>query len=374
MKKAGVILFLWVIALTPQFANDIVKIESLIQDACPQELQASNSNQLKSIVSRLTDKTNWYQALEASIYRSCFNEYPAWLTGHSFNLALYGVNEGLKKDTIGYMTDLMGHKTMGKDDYVKTGRLIEKLESSGVHVEYLNEIIEKGVAENYTAAAHEAFAITYLEAVNGGSSHNSAMAEAEKTIRPISGSANNNTLLSSVFPKEDPIEGTGIKQSVQERENQLELQKEIFWQNVENSIKQRPTYHVPKDPWNVDRLLSYVESWIGTPYLYGGYSRKGIDCSGFVLQIMLDQFKDAKLPRTASQLSQLGQKVSTSNLKPGDLVFFSATKESKRITHVGIYIGDDTFAHASSTRGVTKSSITKQYYVDRLVASKRLFY
>ncbi len=355
-------------------ANDLTEIQTLVNDACPPELQSGHYSKIQSIVSRLTDKSDWREALKASIYTSCFNEYPSWLAGHSFNLAIYGVKDGLKRETIEYMTELMGHKTMGKDDYVKTGRLIEKLTATGIHIEYLHQVIEKGVVENYSVEAHEAFTIAYLDAVNGGKRHEDAMMIAEKTIGGNIHSTSEVTLLSSVFPKEDPVETAGVKQGIQERQAQVELQKEIFWGNVEKSIRQRPTYHIPNGGWNTDRLLHYVETWIGTPYLYGGYSHKGIDCSGFVLKVMLDQFKEAKLPRTANQLSGLGQKVNKSSLKPGDLIFFSATKSSKKITHVGIYIGNDTFAHASSSRGVTKSSISKQYYQDRFISARRLFY
>jgi cell wall-associated NlpC family hydrolase len=95
------------------------------------------------------------------------------------------------------------------------------------------------------------------------------------------------------------------------------------------------------------RIIEEAENWIGTPYCWGGESKDCADCSGFVMEVFSST--GVKLPRTAELQYEFGKKVSLENAKPGDLIFFS---KSNKITHVGIYVGNKTFIHASSSKGV----------------------
>lgn len=107
----------------------------------------------------------------------------------------------------------------------------------------------------------------------------------------------------------------------------------------------------------------YVESsfWLGTPYRGGGLSRKGVDCSGFTYLIYQKVFK-RKIPRSTSDLSKMKMKnVSQGDLRTGDLVFF-ATSSKNKINHVGIYLKDGYFIHASTSRGVIVSHLYEDYY------------
>ena len=99
------------------------------------------------------------------------------------------------------------------------------------------------------------------------------------------------------------------------------------------------------------------EDWIGTRYRYGGTTRRGIDCSAFV-QTMLRDALGIKLPRTTAMQVRLGEAISRDELLPADLVFF----RRRGIRHVGIYLGDGEFIHASSGRGVIISNLTEGYY------------
>ncbi|WP_152395698.1 C40 family peptidase [Paenibacillus guangzhouensis] len=116
------------------------------------------------------------------------------------------------------------------------------------------------------------------------------------------------------------------------------------------------------------KLDKEVNEVIGTRYQSGGTSTSGFDCSGFTMYIF-KQF-DIKLPHQSRSQYKMGQKVAKSDLQSGDLVFFNTT--GKGISHVGIYVGDNKFAHASSKKGITISSLSDSYYVKRYVGATRV--
>ncbi len=116
-----------------------------------------------------------------------------------------------------------------------------------------------------------------------------------------------------------------------------------------------------------NKMMEEIQSWLGTPYVYGGESKSGVDCSGFTQAVY--SAVDIDIPRTASQQAQASAKVAPGDLKFGDLIFFNT--EGSGISHVGIYIGDGFFVHASSSRGVVRESLSKEYYAQRIVSAGR---
>ncbi len=119
------------------------------------------------------------------------------------------------------------------------------------------------------------------------------------------------------------------------------------------------------------RLNAAVDRYIGVPYRYGGDSERGIDCSAFTRRVYREQ--GVELPRSSREQARVGMSVNYTAVKTGDLIFFDASIQN-RISHVGVYLGDGVFAHASSSRGVTKSSLRQKYYVKRFVKGGRIFY
>jgi hypothetical protein len=117
-------------------------------------------------------------------------------------------------------------------------------------------------------------------------------------------------------------------------------------------------------------IMNEIMDWLGTPYRFGGTSRKAIDCSAFVQTIFLAS-SDIMLPRTARYQFTVGAKINRDELEFGDMVFFH-TYTRRFPSHVGIYLGDDLFAHASSRYGVTVSSLNSRYYSSRFIGGKRL--
>jgi len=120
-----------------------------------------------------------------------------------------------------------------------------------------------------------------------------------------------------------------------------------------------------------DRLLRVAQRMLAVPYRFGGTTLWGLDCSGFVQKTFA--FLNLDLPRSAREQFREGAKVAKADLSPGDLVFFRTYAEYP--SHVGIYLGDNRFVHASSReRKVTVESLDTPYYVKRYIGAKRLLF
>ena len=120
---------------------------------------------------------------------------------------------------------------------------------------------------------------------------------------------------------------------------------------------------------NYDSLIQFIEDWKNTPYEYGGMDENGIDCSGFTSLAFLKVY-GKELPRTARDQYLKGRKISQSRLLRGDLVFFKGVR-SRGIDHVGIYLEDGKFAHATESRGIIISELSETYYEDRYIGACR---
>jgi Bacterial SH3 domain./NlpC/P60 family. len=117
-------------------------------------------------------------------------------------------------------------------------------------------------------------------------------------------------------------------------------------------------------------IVDFAERFLGVKYAYGGSSPKGFDCSGFVSYV----YKNfgVELPRTSLEQSRFGEAVDKEDLEVGDLVFFK-TLGSKRINHVGIYIGDGNFIHSSSGGDEVRiDTLLSGYYNDHYAAARRV--
>ncbi len=135
-----------------------------------------------------------------------------------------------------------------------------------------------------------------------------------------------------------------------------------------NNKQVSPPVKITKSiPPSVQKLLSHYNEWRGVSYLIGGNTKKGIDCSGYV-QLAFKQKLKKTLPRSTDLMIKEGKKISAKNRRPGDLVFF---KTGWSIRHVGIYIGNNEFIHASTSRGVTKSNLSNPYWQKTYWMSRR---
>ena len=116
-------------------------------------------------------------------------------------------------------------------------------------------------------------------------------------------------------------------------------------------------------------MFKFIE-YMNTPYLWGGTSKRGIDCSAFI-QTMFYQALGVELPRTSLEQSGVGEPVEKEDLKFGDLVFFDTMRKG-RVTHVGMYLGNGFFAHSGSKTGVAVASLDNEFYTRVYLKAKRV--
>lgn len=117
-----------------------------------------------------------------------------------------------------------------------------------------------------------------------------------------------------------------------------------------------------------EKIMAQYIHWKGVPYQFGGQSKRGVDCSGLVQTTFYSHF-GYRIPRTTSQQINMGQAVVKHALTPGDVVFF---RIGRATLHNGIYYGDGQFLHASSSRGVTFSTLTNPYWRKHYLTARRV--
>lgn len=118
-------------------------------------------------------------------------------------------------------------------------------------------------------------------------------------------------------------------------------------------------------PHSEQRLNNVYRQWNGTRYRIGGKTKRGIDCSAFMQVTFLEAY-GMNLPRSTAEQRHLGKRIEKHQLQKGDLVFF------RKNHHVGVYIGNNQFMHASSSQGVTISSLNEDYWRRTYTQSRRI--
>lgn len=137
------------------------------------------------------------------------------------------------------------------------------------------------------------------------------------------------------------------------------VKEQPYVPKVERGKKPRTAYEEASDKGKNKKLYAVIKPWMGVPYKYGGTTKQGVDCSGFVGNIYREAY-GITLHRTANDMQQDVKKVSKSQLREGDLVFF--VNSHGKVSHVGIYLHDGLFVHSSTSRGVIISPLSDSYW------------
>jgi len=145
-------------------------------------------------------------------------------------------------------------------------------------------------------------------------------------------------------------------------------QKQYKIKIIDDNKQTISTSKTPDENTIKNIILKEFKKWEGTPHKMGGNNKKGIDCSGFTHYMYTELF-NVRVPRTTKQFFTAGIKINKSQLKPGDLVAFKPPSYPR---HVGIYIGNNKFIHASTTKGVMMSDLDNPYWKKYYVMSRRI--
>ena len=153
-------------------------------------------------------------------------------------------------------------------------------------------------------------------------------------------------------------------------ENQASQKSPLFFRGGKSTGLAPSAGALNNTPANTtaDQLIATAKKYIGVPYLWGGTTPSGFDCSGF-LQYVFRQ-NGLNLLRTSKEQYTMGVYVARNQLRKGDLVFFQTG--SNGISHVGMYIGNDQFIHASSSNGVTISNLSNSYWIRTYYGARRV--
>ena len=129
--------------------------------------------------------------------------------------------------------------------------------------------------------------------------------------------------------------------------------------------------NTPVEELNNPRLLLFMDQWYGVPYHYGGSGKDGIDCSAFACQLISEVYDLKQLPRMSADQYKATRRISKKDLREGDLVFFHTLGKGHKVTHVGVYLYNNRFVHAS-VAGVQISDLGEGYYLHHYVGAGRI--
>lgn len=352
------ILFCFV--LTPIWSSGNSFIRKTVKAGCPSSQHRNLSNLLIVNLSGETKVPGWQRPFEQVVYRGCFIGLKRRSIMNLAKAAILSYKQTKNLEAIAMAVEAIGDKRFRFNEFGHVVNFIDKSSKAGLSEAELGSIYIEAPKSGFSKARLENFSAAYLALRRD-------KVEPEEALNVVK---ENKKVL--VRAKTDSELKTAIR-SFASADDKL-------WDELEAGLQEHnrivinlddPSPESPKE-WDHKKLKRSVNSWLKTPYLWGGCSRRGVDCSCFVKSVILAQFKKFSIPRVSREQAKLGRFVNLKKLKPGDLVFFGADPGKKRITHVGIALGNDRFAHASNRRGVVIDKLSWKYYRTRLLKARRI--
>lgn len=167
---------------------------------------------------------------------------------------------------------------------------------------------------------------------------------------------------------EKPIANTGGKQALTSNELMTNRVPEVESAS-EVQLKYAVLLDTEVESLPTESLLEAVDEWYGVRYRVGGNTKNGVDCSGFTVAVYAAVY-GLTIPRVSREQYRISRKISTTELQQGDLVFFNTN--GRGVSHVGVYLGNNKFIHASVSRGVMVNDLFESYYIKRFIGAGRI--
>jgi len=170
---------------------------------------------------------------------------------------------------------------------------------------------------------------------------------------------------------------SAVRVSRREKTTDTDTQTKISQEDLSDEFDVQPEKHKETPDatfslYSLEDIREAAEKYLGSPYHYGGTTNHGFDCSGFVWRVFQDAGYKNFSRMTAEAMFNMGTPVSQDSLQAGDLCFFYDPKNKKRISHAGIYIGQQRFIHSSNTNGVAYSNLSDQYWSNYFAGFRRV--
>lgn len=322
------------------------------------------------------------------------------------------------EDLLPYLPNFTG----SSEDFILISRFFREVDRSNLPSNYRDELLKRATIKNWTGAsilfAGRLLILSRQEDIPTNKYLDDLVSKMPKNLNSLSSAKTNQLILSLTQDFASARSNENIEKILASTENVKRAKQEnlvkqlagnsrsmdtLFQELGDDEVRMRPKLELsPEDlgiipesstsqspstgagststlTWkqlNPSKLEKVVRGWLGTKYVYGGNTKSGTDCSGFTQAVLIDpaiSTPKSLIPRSAATQSRIGNKIPRDSMRVGDLVFFSASANQSKITHVGLVLEDGKFSHASSSRGVVIQGLSEKWWKDRYVTSRRIF-
>jgi hypothetical protein len=366
------VLFLFTSSLSSLETNSDLKLTSLVEKYCALPIQEGKFKAIKSILQKLSPKMaeEGEKVLGYILPQACFRNYPDWLMDRTINLSVYAFHDGrLKLETLKYMNELIPSMSVGKEDFISYGIILENLLSVGIEKEYIFDIFNTALNESYNPASAEALIYFYIIDASENKNHRQALNYALGESK-LYKSQDRMYMLNHLFNPEEE-KSKIIKGANQEKiKAQLEEKLKDFWKKYKGKIKIQETFAKLEQKIKKEEMVEQLTVKIGVPYGYRMNKDFGVDVNGMITIITKSGVDD--LPYKYNSYCSVESVNSASSLKTGDILLFSSEPGGREATAMGIYLNDAEFLYVTISNGITRASLGDLYYKNSFIKGCRI--